>query len=89
MILYVYMFGARIVYEIYCKFYVSLIVTRDGCRSYLHVSHIYQKLPKQTVSFVQWLVIMYFVSIVNKCNGDCSCISTKWLQREYETRTLW
>ena len=44
--LYVDMFGARLVCGIFCKCYASLIVAHDGCRSFLHVPYISQKLPK-------------------------------------------
>ena len=40
------MFGARMVCGIICKCYVSLIVAHDRYRSFLHVSHICQKLLK-------------------------------------------
>ena len=43
--LYINMFSARMVCGILCKCYASLIVARDGCRSFLNISHIRQKLP--------------------------------------------
>ena len=43
---YIDMIGVRMVCRILCKCYACLIIAHDGCWSFLHVSHIYQKLPK-------------------------------------------
>ena len=44
--LYIDMFVARMVCNIICKCYASLIVTHDRYQAFLHVSHICQNLPK-------------------------------------------
>ena len=45
--LYIDMFGVRMVGGILCKCYASLIVIHDECWSFLHIiSHIRQKMPK-------------------------------------------
>ena len=46
--LYIDLFGARMVCVILWKHYTSLIVIYDGCCSFLHESHTRQKLPKPT-----------------------------------------
>ena len=37
--------------RILCKCYTSLIVTHNGCQSFLHIFHIRQKLPKPNCFF--------------------------------------
>ena len=44
--LYIDMFGAKLVCRMLCKCYASFIITYNGCWYFLHISHIRQKLPK-------------------------------------------
>ena len=44
--LYINMFGARLMCGVLCKYYASLILAHDGFRFFLYVSHICQKLSK-------------------------------------------
>ena len=52
-----------------CKCYPSSMVTHDGCQSFLHVSHIRQKLPKLD-SFFCAMVIGHVLRLhCRQCNG--------------------
>ena len=70
MMLYNNLFGASMLCGILCKYYASLIGAHDRCRSFLHVSNIYQEFY-QTASFVQWLVAMYSANVVDSAMVGC------------------
>ena len=59
--LYIDMFGVKMVCWILCKCYASMIITHDGWQYFLHISYIHQKLLKpnrflstMASSHIQW-----------------------------------
>ena len=72
--LYINMFDVRSVCELLCKCYASLIFAHDGCWYFLHISHIHMtksSLVSQTASSMQWLVAVYFASVVDNAMVGC------------------
>ena len=81
----------KIVNGILCKCYASLIVAHDGCPSFLHISHIHQKLHKPNY-FLHAMASGHVLCLCHRqCNGwlVVSCISTKWFQRQDVACTPW
>ena len=69
--LYNIMSGVRMVCRILWKNYISLIITHDECRSFLHISHVRQKLPNPNTSLIQCLIAMYSALVANNVMVGC------------------
>lgn len=69
--LYINMFDVRMVCRIICKCYASLIFIQDRCQSFLHISHIHQKLPKPNRFLKQWLLVINSASVVDNAMNCC------------------